>query len=207
MAKLLYVKAHPLTEQFSRSITVGNAFIEAYKASHPDDEVIELSLYDEYIPDIDKDLLMAWGALQKGAPFEQLSAEQQKKLAAYNSHTDQFLASDKLVIANPLWNLSFPPRLKIWIDAVSVADKSFTYTEEGKAVGLLKGKKALHIQANGGYYNGNDPGSQYIKGLFTFLGIEQFQQLFVEGMDHNPEQAQQIVAAAIEKARQLAVDF
>lgn len=207
MAKLLYVKAHPLTEEFSRSITVAGAFVSAYKENNPNDEVVELSLYDEFLPDIDKDLLTAWAALQKGAQFEHLTAEQQKKLAAYDGYTEQFMSSDKIVIANPLWNLSFPPRLKVWIDAVSVAGKTFSYNDEGQAVGLVEGKKALHIQANGGYYNGNDPGSQYIKGLLSFLGIQDYHQLFVEGMDHEPERAQEIVADAIQRAKELAKTF
>lgn len=39
-----------------------------------------------------------------------------------------------------MWNLSFPPVLKAYIDAVAVAGKTFKYTPEGP-VGLLTDKK------------------------------------------------------------------
>ena len=40
--------------------------------------------------------------------------------------------------------------MKAYIDSIAVAGKTFKYTEQGP-VGLLTDKKALHIQARGGY--------------------------------------------------------
>ena len=39
-----------------------------------------------------------------------------------------------------MWNLSFPPVLKAYIDAIAVAGKTFKYTAEGPK-GLLTDKK------------------------------------------------------------------
>ena len=39
-----------------------------------------------------------------------------------------------------MWNLSFPPVLKAYIDAIAVAGKTFKYTAEGPQ-GLLTDKK------------------------------------------------------------------
>jgi len=72
---------------------------------------------------------------------------------------------------------------------------------------MVPDKKLLHIQANGGIFAGSDPASQYIKSIFHFLGVEEISQLFVEGMDTYPDRADEIVADAIEKAKQLAKTF
>jgi len=63
----------------------------------------------------------------------------------------QFAEADKYVIAAPMWNLSIPSILKAYIDYIVVSGITFKYTEEG-AVGLLQGKKAIHIMATGGEY-------------------------------------------------------
>ncbi|PNB70901.1 FMN-dependent NADH-azoreductase, partial [Pseudomonas sp. FW305-BF6] len=78
----------------------------------------------------------------------------------------QFVEADKYVFVTPMWNFSFPPVMKSYIDAVCVAGKTFKYTENGPQ-GLLGGKKALHIQASGGVYSegpaaGMEMGHRYI---------------------------------------------
>lgn len=206
MAKVLIVRAHPLNNASSRSMKVTDAFLEAYREYHPGDQIEDINLYDINVPEIDGDLLNAWADLQAGKPFYSLSEAQQHKVTLFNSFTDGFLAKDKIVIANPLYNLNVPSRLKAWFDTITVAGKTFKYTENG-SVGLVQGKKVLHIQANGGNYNGSDPASQYVKTILTFLGVEEIIQLFVEGMDYEPARADEIVQEAIEKAREIAKSF
>lgn len=206
MVNVLIVRAHPLNQEVSRSMKVTDAFLNAYKEMHPDHKIKDINLYHVNVPEIDRDLLNAWNDLNQGKPFDSLSDSQQQKVNMFNSYTEEFLQQDKIIIANPLWNLSIPTRLKAWIDCITVAGKTFKYTETG-SVGIVKGKKVLHIQANGEVYNGSDPASQYVKTIFTFLGVTDFHQLFVEGMDHNPEKADEIVEKAVEKAQQLAKAF
>lgn len=206
MAKVLIVRAHPLNNATSRSMQVTDAFVAAYREYHPDDHIEDINLYDINVPEIDGDLLNAWAHLQEGRPFYSLSNAQQHKVTLFNSFTDGFLQKDKIVIANPLYNLNIPSRLKAWFDTITVAGKTFKYTESG-SVGLVDGKKALHIQANGGFYNGNDPASQYVKTILTFLGVEDVTQLFVEGMDYDPSRADEIVQDAIARARDIAKTF
>lgn len=206
MSKLLVVRAHPLSHKSSRSMKVTDAFVESYKQHHPEDSIEEINVYNIQVPEIDSDLLTAWDELSKGTRFYALSAAQQHKLTLFDSLTGGFLEHEKIVIANPLWNLSIPTRLKAWFDTITVAGKTFKYTETG-SVGMVEGKKVLHIQANGGVYSGADPASQYVKKLLTFLGVTDFHQLFVEGMDHQPDKAEEIVAQAIAKAQKLAESF
>lgn len=206
MAKVLIVRAHPLNNTTSRSMQVTDAFVEAYREYHPEDHIEDINLYEINVPEIDGDLLNAWAHLQAGKPFYSLNNAQQHKVTLFNSFTEGFLQKDKIVIANPLYNLNVPSRLKAWFDTITVAGKTFKYTENG-SVGLVEGKKVLHIQANGGFYNGNDPASQYVKTILAFLGVEDITQLFVEGMDYDPTRADEIVQEAKEKAQEIAKNF
>ncbi|MTD38088.1 FMN-dependent NADH-azoreductase [Erwinia sp. CPCC 100877] len=206
MSKLLVVKAHPLTKEESRSVRALNTFLESYQEANPSDEVTILDVYSEFVPEIDEELLSGWGALRTGTEFTALNENQQTKIARFNDLTEQFLASDKVVIANALWNLNVPTRLKAWIDTINVAGKTFKYTEEGPKP-LTNGKKALHIQSNGGFYEGNDFASQYVKGILNFIGVDQVDQLFIEGIDHHPEKAEELLGAALDKATELGKAF
>lgn len=206
MSTLLAVKAHPLTGEDSKSMKVFYAFLDSYKKSNPEDEIIVLDLFNEDFPEIDLDILTGWNDLRSGKEFTALTASQQKKIARFNESTEQFLAADKVVIGNGLWNLNIPTRLKAWFDTINVAGKTFRYTETGP-VPLTEGKKVLHIQANGGVYGGQEFSSQYIKGILNFIGVEDIQQVLVEGADHHPEKADAIIAEAVEKAEALGLTF
>ncbi|MGX7244786.1 FMN-dependent NADH-azoreductase [Enterococcus quebecensis] len=206
MSKLLVVKAHPLTKEESRSVRALETFLESYQAQNPTDEIDFLDVYSDFIPEIDEDLLSGWGALRTGTEFTELNENQQTKVARFNELSDQFLSADKVVIANALWNLNVPTRLKAWIDTINVAGKTFKYTEEGPK-GLTTGKKALHIQSNGGFYEGQDFASQYVKGILNFIGVSEIDQLFIEGIDHHPEKAEELLAAAMDQAATIGKRF
>ncbi|MGF2942394.1 FMN-dependent NADH-azoreductase [Enterococcus xiangfangensis] len=206
MANVLVVNAHPLSAKDSQTVTILETFIEAHQANHPEDVFTMLDLYQMDLPEIDSDLLLAWQALQKGTDFTELSEVQQEKVRIFNELTDQFLASQKIVIANALWNLNVPTRLKAWFDTINVAGKTFKYTAEGPT-GLITDKKALHIQSSGGTYQGQDFSAQYVKGILNFIGITEFDSIYIEGADYDPENAPEIMAEAKKKAKVLAAQF
>lgn len=206
MSKLLVVKAHPLTKDESRSVRALETFLTSYQTENPTDVIEILDVYSDFVPEIDEELLSGWGALRTGTDFSELNESQQMKVARFNELTDQFLSADKVVIANALWNLNVPTRLKAWVDTINVAGKTFKYTEEGPKP-LTNGKKALHIQSNGGFYEGQDFASQYIKGILSFIGVDEINQLFIEGIDHYPEKAEELLSNAMDQATELGKTF
>ena len=206
MSTLLAIKAHPLNGDQSTSMKVFEYFLDAYKAAHPEDTIEVLDVFEANLPEVDKTLLTAWDRLKKGEDFNALSAEQIAAVTNFNASTDQFLAADKVVVGNALWNLNIPTRLKAWIDTVNVAGKTFKYTETGP-MPLTEGKSVLHIQSNGGSYDGNDFASQYVKGIMNFVGVTDYHQIFVEGIDHHPEQREEILATVFAKADDVAAKF
>jgi FMN-dependent NADH-azoreductase len=211
MTKVLYITAHPLDDTQSYSMAVGKAFIETYKEVNPDHEIVHINLYKEYIPQIDADVLSGWGKLQSGKGFEELSSEEKAKVGRLSELCEQFISADKYIFVTPLWNFSFPPVMKAYIDAVAAAGKTFKYTEQGP-VGLLTDKKALHIQARGGFYSEGpaaemEMGHRYLSVMMQFFGVPSFEGLFVEGHAAMPDKAQEIKENAIARAKELARTF
>jgi FMN-dependent NADH-azoreductase len=211
MSTLLYVTAHPLQADQSGSLATGAVFLEAYRSRHPQDEIMELNLFESGVPDIDADLFNAWGKLRKGGAFSALTGEEQQKASRHTELSDQFVTADKIVFVNPMWNHFLPPVLKAYTDALCVAGKTFRYTAQGP-VGLLGDKKVLHIQSAGGIYDREstvvkDFGHAYLAHIMHFFGITEIRALFVEGMDANPAEAPQIRERAAAQALALAGSF
>ncbi|MBH9965193.1 FMN-dependent NADH-azoreductase [Rossellomorea oryzaecorticis] len=211
MTKVLYITAHPHDDSQSFSMAAGKAFIDKYKDVNPAHEVVAIDLYKEDIPQIDADVFSGWGKLQTGKGFEELSDSEKAKVGRLTELVDQFVEADKYVFVTPFWNFSFPPVMKAYIDAVSVAGKTFKYTEHGP-IGLLTDKKALHIQARGGVYSEGpaaqmEMGHRYLDIMMQFYGVPSFEGLFIEGHAAMPEKAQEIKENGIERAKDLAHTF
>ncbi|HJV46040.1 MAG TPA: FMN-dependent NADH-azoreductase [Bacillota bacterium] len=211
MAKILYITAHPHDEAQSYSMAVGKAFIEAYKEVNQNDEIVPIDLYQENIPQIDVDVFNGWGKLRSGKGFEELAPNEQAKVGRLSELCEQFIAADKYVFVTPMWNFSFPPVMKAYIDSVCIAGKTFNYTEQGP-VGLLTDKKALHIQARGGIYSEGpaaamEMGHRYLEVIMQFFGVPSFEGIFIEGHAAMPDQAQEIKEKAISRAKDLAKTF
>ncbi|KGX91659.1 FMN-dependent NADH-azoreductase [Pontibacillus halophilus JSM 076056 = DSM 19796] len=208
MSKVLYITAHPHDETTSYSMAVGKAFIDSYQEANPNDEVVHIDLYKEHIPQIDADIFKGWGKLQSG---EELSEVEKQKVERLGELSEQFVGADKYVFVTPMWNFSFPPVMKAYIDSVAVAGKTFNYTEQGP-VGLLTDKKAIHIQARGGIYSegpaaGMESGHSYLGKVMQFFGVPSFEGVFVEGHAAMPEKAEEIKANAIARAKDTAKTF
>lgn len=206
MTKVLVVKAHPLADDKSTSMKVLSHFTNAFKASNPNAEIDVLDVYNEDMPELNEALLTAFNSLRAGEEFTSLSSEQQQLVTRFNELTEQFLAADKIIIANALWNLNIPTRLKAWVDTINVAGKTFQYTATGPQP-LTSGKKAVHIQSSGGSYNGQDFSTRFIDAILKFVGVESVEQIAIEGIDHHPEDADKILAAVYEKADAIAKTF
>jgi FMN-dependent NADH-azoreductase len=211
MSKVLYITAHPHDESVSYSMAVGKAFIDSYKEANPNDEIVRIDLYKENIPHIDADVFSGWGKLQSGKGFDELSADEKAKVGRLSELSEQFVSADKYVFVTPLWNFSFPPVMKAYLDSVSVAGKTFKYTAEGP-IGLLTDKKAIHIQARGGYYSEGpaaemEMGHRYLNIMMNFYGVPSFEGIFVEGHNAQPDKAQEIKENAIARAKDAAKTF
>ncbi|MES2696352.1 MAG: NAD(P)H-dependent oxidoreductase [Verrucomicrobiota bacterium] len=88
---------------------------------------------------------------------------------------DDFLSANIIVVGLPMYNHGVPSRFKAWIDRVSVAGRTFRYTEKGPE-GLAGGKKVFVASPRGGAYAEPsaaflDHQETYLRAVFGFLGI------------------------------------
>ncbi len=198
MNKVLYIKANIKNEGESRTFRVSDNFVEEYKKNHPEDEIIVLDLYKENI-----DFLRADDLGKIFGPKDEESKKNPILKYAY-----QFAEADKYIIAAPMWNLSIPAILKAYIDYISVTGIAFKYTAEGP-VGLLKGKKAVHIVARGGEYE-NAPyemGDRYLRTILGFFGITDVETIAIENVDVIGADVEGKIEEGIRKANLLAQSF
>jgi len=108
MAKLLYIKANPKPDHLSRTFQIAESFIDVYRQTHPEDEIITLDLYKENIHWLTEDDLST-------AFSSEAAANKDYPVLKY---AHQFAAADKYVIAEPMWNLGIPAILKAYFDYV-----------------------------------------------------------------------------------------
>ncbi|SDD84672.1 FMN-dependent NADH-azoreductase [Paenibacillus sp. UNCCL117] len=213
MATVLYITANPHDEEKSYSMLVGKEFVQAYRSANPYDEVIHLDLYKRDIPQLDKDVFSGWGKLKEGVAFDKLTEPEKMKLSRIGELVDQFVAADKYLFVNPIWNYSYPPVMKSYIDSICIAGKTFKYLPNIGRVGLLGDKKAVHIQASGSFLSsGSDDadlemGHRHLKVIMDFVGVPSFEAIFVEGMAAKPELEPAIKEKAIQQAREVARRF
>lgn len=186
MNKTLIINAHPKVDDTSSvSIKVFKHFLESYKELISNNETIEqINLYDDVVPMIDKTVLSAW---EKQGNGQELNGEEQKVTERMSEILQQFKSANTYVIVFPLHNFNIPSKLKDYMDNIMIARETFKYTETG-SVGLLKdGRRMLVIQASGGIYTNNDwyteveYSHKYLKAMFNFLGIEDYQIVRAQG--------------------------
>lgn len=201
MGKLLYIKANIKPEGESRTFRISDSFIDEYKDSHPEDEIITLDLYKERIDFLKpEDLNTVFGP-----------KTEESKNHPIIKYAYQFAEADKYVIAAPMWNLSVPAIVKAYFEYVSLTGVTFKYTENGP-VGLCKNKKAIFVTSSGGDYSTPehaemDMCGRYIKIILGFFGITDYQKISAENLDVQGTDIEGILKEAINKACMVAKQF
>lgn len=122
---------------------------------------------------------------------------------------EDFLAAEIVVIGAPMYNLSVSSQLKAWIDRISVAGKTFSYSEHGPA-GLCGGKKLVMASSRGGLFSEGSPVAAfdhqetYLKATFNSLGITDIAFVRAEGVAKGPEARNDAIATAKKHSAALA---
>ncbi len=201
MSKLLYIKANAKAEGESRTFQIADSFIEVYKANNPNDEIIELDLYDAGLQFLPKGKM---GELREAVMKK--DTEHPVLKFAY-----QFAEADKYVFAEPIWNLGLPAILKAYIDYVAISGITFAYTEKGP-VGLLNNKKAVNIITRGGDYSSEpmeslEMADKYLRNILGFMGIYDYTTIATDRLDIITEDTVSLLNDAKEKAKEVASAF
>ena len=184
MPMLLYIEASPRKDR-SASIEVSRAFLEAYRAANPHDEIETLDIWASDLPSFNGEALAAKYAGLNGTP---LTTEQKTVWDDIRRLAAPFLAADKLLFAVPLWNFGIPYRLKQLIDLISQKDILFSADRNGYQ-GLLKARKAMLVYARGLDYLSTasatpaatyDFQKPYMEMWLRFIGVTEISDIIVE---------------------------
>ena len=194
MKKVLFVNCCIRREQ-SRSLKLAKKFLDDLDPKEYDIE--ELCLMDEPL-EYFKDSFFA--------QRERLLAEKKFDHPRFR-YAWQFKDADKIVVAAPFWDLSFPALLKVYIEQVSVDGITFGSTDSGLQ-GLCRASQLVFLTTRGGFYTGDamEMGSRYLDALHTFFGIGAYTCTAADGMDVAGFDAAASLAA-IDRAKALARTF
>lgn len=120
----------------------------------------------------------------------------------------QFSQADAVVFAAPLWELSFPAILKVYIENVSVKGLTFGCDADG-LFGSCRGSRLIFLTTRGERYAGSDmeQGSRYLEAMAKFFGFGGYACIAADGLDANGADAKTILADACGRARGLAASL
>jgi FMN-dependent NADH-azoreductase len=93
-----------------------------------------------------------------------------------------FKTYDKIIVAAPIWDLSFPSILKIYFENISVSNITFRYESSG-LVGLAKAKEFIYLATAGGFLDEFNLGYLYTKDLFKMFGINNSKSYILNALD------------------------
>src|SRR3984893_18533696 len=145
MSTLLKLDSSPMGDRsISRKLTA--KFAEIWLKTHPRGKVIERDLTTLNLPVVD-----AFWAGAAHTPEASRTAAQVQALAASDALINDLEQADEYVFGVPMHNFSIPSTLKLWIDQIVRAGKTFSYGATGPK-GLLSGKKGTLLLASCGAY-------------------------------------------------------
>ena len=124
-------------------------------------------------------------------------------------YAHRFQEAERIVIAAPFWDLSFPALLKVYIENVNVQGITFDCDEKNGCFGTCRAEKMLFLTTRGSAMEGNvtDNGTKYLGDMARFFGIPHFEHIAADGLDLGIEPVEQILSRAIARAEDLAKTF
>ncbi|MDO4960686.1 MAG: NAD(P)H-dependent oxidoreductase [Eubacteriales bacterium] len=111
----------------------------------------------------------------------------------------QFASASAIVIAAPFWDLSFPSKLKTYIENIYVTGIVSRYDETGQPQGLCMAEKLYYVTTSGGPLDERF-GYGYIRTLaHDYFGIPEVSLIKAEMLDVDGFDPEAILAEAMDK--------
>lgn len=175
-----------------QSSRLADQFVAAWRVQNPKGEVILRDLGRDPVPHLDAGRFQSFSA----KPGER-SAEQRAVVAYSDALVGELKRAQVIVLGLPMYNFGVPSTLKAYFDHIARAGVTFRYTDNG-SVGLLTGKKAYVFAARGGVYAGTalDTQTGYVRDFLRFVGIEDVEFIYAEGLNINEASKQAGLARA-----------
>lgn len=195
--KLLFVDCCISIHHPSRTRQLADAFLSAWQAAHPADQVERLDLTQTEL----HPLLTADLAAREEAQEQHRVGGEEFALAR------QFAGADRIAVAAPFWELSFPAQLRLYIEHIAAVGVTFGYTPHGQ-VGLCRAEKLLFLTTAGGPLDGwCNCGSNHWQALCTLFGIREYHFIGAPMQDVVEVDHETILQDTMDRARELAKRF
>ena len=197
MTQALYIDCCIRGEQ-SRTKRLAEAFLAVYGARE-DVALTRLTLMDEpLIPFSNGFFWQREGLLERG----ELDHPRFR-------YAHQFQQAQRIIIAAPFWDLSFPALLKVYIENLCVQGITFDCNEQNGCFGVCNATKMLFLTTRGGALEGSeqDNGTKYLSDMAKFFGIPSFAHIAADALDAGLEPVETILGRAIRQAKELAETF
>ena len=126
-----------------------------------------------------------------------------KDIACGNTDSDkyrlahEFAAADKIVIAAPYWDSSFPSVLKVYIENISVKGITFECGDDGKPVKKCHADSLVYITTSGGFINKNPGVKIFMEELCSWFVIDDFKFYCAQGLDIIPDKVDNILSGTL----------
>lgn len=148
---------------------------------------LELRLEDVRFPVVDEEFLNTRDRLIASGQFDDPLFDLAR----------QFAQAERIVIAAPYYDLSFPAVLKQYIEQINAIGVTFSYTAEGAPQGLCKADLLIYVTTAGGYFVPEEYGFGYVKALAqNYYGIRDVELVKAVGLDIVGADAEAIMKAA-----------
>lgn len=211
--KLLYISVNSKPEHLSASKTVARKLINELLKTYEDFYVEEIDLYKEHIPRLEYTYFASKNAIVDEEKAKSLGEHEQKEIQRIRELCDQFVSADAYIIASPMWSLSFPSVLKEYLDCVLQDQKTISFNDKDKPVGLLadKNRFAVYVQSSGAKIPLvlrpiMNKGIHYVESVFNLMGISKLEDLLVDGTGYTKEEQEEAIKKAEDRIRHI-VDY
>ncbi len=128
----------------------------------------------------------------------------------HSSLAKRIAAADRIVIAAPFWDMSFPSALKVFFENMSLFGITFD-TNDKECYGLCKAEKVMYITTRGMNIATSDPLEQatpYIKALSHLWGLGELKVISAQNLDYStPEEVEQMIDKAVAEGLEVSREF
>ena len=199
MTTLLQINAS-LNNGNGQSSQLANQFVAAYRRRYPGAKIVKRDVAAaEPVPHLNAERFGSF--ITKP---EERSAAQHAVVAYSDTLINELRQADVIVLGLPMYNFGLPSQLKAYFDHIARAGVTFKYTEKGP-VGQLTGKKVYVFAARGGVYVGTplDTQTSYVRDFLRFLGMDDVEFVYAEGLAISPESKEAGLARAAAEIERL----
>ena len=128
----------------------------------------------------------------------------------YASLARRIASADRIVIAAPFWDMSFPSALKVFLENMSLFGITFD-SNDRECYGLCRAEKVLYVTTRGMDIRTGDPLEQatpYIRALSHLWGLGELTVISAENLDYcTQEQVEAKVRQAVEDGLEVCRTF